>query len=153
MLTVHVIRKIIKKLINREGKVIHNCKMKPVFTGYLHIDRVINSLFGNIRLTNKVRLHFLVQFQMVVQGHKEDEASILVLILSPTAAPASEDRVLLAHCRVVFLCGRFIWAWFPAFKFLPSPTVRELGRGKEERRCSIWEKTPASGNMYVCDIS
>ena len=66
MLTVHVIKNIIKKLINHEGKVIHNCKMKPVFMGYLHIDRVINSLLGNIRLTNKVHLHFLVQFQMVL---------------------------------------------------------------------------------------
>lgn len=66
MWTVCVIRKIIQKLINSEGKVIHNCKMKPVFKGYLHIDRVINNLLGNIRLTNKIQLHFLVQFQMVV---------------------------------------------------------------------------------------
>lgn len=66
MLTVCVIRKIVKKLINSEGNVIHNCKMKPVFKGYLHTDRVINNLLGNIRLTSEIHLHFLVHFQMVV---------------------------------------------------------------------------------------
>ena len=93
MLTVCVIRKIIKKLINSEGNVIHNCKTKPVFKGYLHTDRVINNLLGNIRLTSEIHLYFLCTFRWQFRAIRK---------MKPASWSLSCHPLLPLHLRIVF---------------------------------------------------
>lgn len=111
---------------------------QTVLIGDVCTDGVIHNLSGNVRVTNEIHLHF---FWCNFRWHS-GVLRKLMLVLSRLALLPPQRVGPAQHTVEPGSCVGSLSHSFPASKVLPGQNVStrrfgELGRGREERRCSV----------------